>query len=270
MTTNTDTDQDKGTPEIDSAMLTSREAATDAARSLLRTTRNAVLGTLSHSTEGAPFASVAPYALDCTGKPLLYVAGIAEHTKNFKVDPRVSLLLHAPVDSHEDIQTKARLCLMGRIELVPSEEREDAWARYRARVAAASDYAKTHNFSLWRLMIQRVRWIGGFGEIFWLSTDAFQLDPAKDVLKASEARVVEHMNTDHLDAIQDFYQSFRGQRSDDGIMVGVDAFGMDFTSPSLGRLRVDFPNPSSPDSIRKDVVAALQQARAQLNPQSST
>ena len=265
MTTDTDSTQDKqDVVGIDSEMLTTREVATRAALSLLRASRNAVLGTLSHSTDGAPFASVAPYALDRNGAPLLYVASIAEHTRNFKADPRASLLLHAPVASHEDIQTKARLCLMGHVERVDAREHEDAWARYRARVEAASDYAKTHGFSLWKLVSQRVRWIGGFGEIFWLPAEAFQLDPALDVLKASETSVVNHMNEDHQDAIQDFYQSFRGERPDDATMVGVDTFGMDFESASLGRLRVDFANSSSSDSVRKDVVAALRSARARL------
>ena len=251
---------------VESSGAVTRETATRSALHLLRYSLNGVLGTLSKSEDGAPFGSVAPYALDQNGAPLIYVAGIAEHTRNIKADPRASLLVHAPVDDSEDIQTKARLCLMGTAEPVaPGDESSDAWARYRCRVPAATEYQKTHDFSLWRLTPTRVRWIGGFGEIFWLRVQDFQIDPEQDALSAQAKGIVDHMNEDHLDAIQDFYKANYETSPTDAHMVAVDVFGMDFESPSTGRLRVDFVKPSSPETVRKDVIEALKLAREQMS-----
>lgn len=242
----------------------SKAQASAEALTMLRATRHAVLGTLSKRADAAPFGSVAPYALSARGEPLIYVASIAEHTRNLKADPRISLLVHGEVAGEEDIQTKGRLCLMGKASLVPKDELDDGWARYRERVPAAQTYRQTHGFDLWKIEVERVRWIGGFGEIFWLDAADFVLAPESDPLQPSHERVVSHMNEDHLDAIQDFYEAYAGGRPEAPRMVGVDQLGMDFEAPELGRLRVSFPAPTSPDGVRADVVAALRQARTRL------
>lgn len=225
---------------------------------------NGVLGTLSRK-DGFPFASVAPYALDATGAPLIFVASIAEHTRNLKEDPRTSLLIHADVAADEDIQTKARLCVMGQSAPVPSSQREDSWARYLARLPAAIGYAATHDFSLWRLEPARFRWIGGFGEIFWLDAPDFRRDLDLDPVHKEGAGAVEHMNEDHLDATRDFYRAAGRSPTDEARMVGVDSFGMDFHDPAAGRLRVDFSEPTEPSRLRVDVVSALKTARARID-----
>lgn len=243
------------------AQRVTREKATLDAVALLREARNGVLGTLSHRDEGAPFGSVAPYALDRTGAPLIFIAEIAEHTRNLRADPRVSLLVHEDAKGEEDIQSKARLTVMGRAAPVGEADAADAWARYRARLPAARGYERTHDFSLWRIEPLRMRWIGGFGEIFWLRVEDFRVLPDEDALCPSAAGIVQHMNEDHLDAIRDFYRAGLGVAPEDARMIGVDVYGMDFDSPSAGRLRVDFLRRSSPSSVRKDVIEALKRAR---------
>jgi hypothetical protein len=244
-------------------MRVTREEATKSALELLRRRPHGVLGTLSRTSEGAPFGSVAPYALDRFGAPLVYVAGIAEHTRNLKADPRVSLLVHDEVPDGQDIQTCARLCVMGTAAPVAEAEAEDAWARYRARLPAADGYRRTHDFSLWRLEPARLRWIGGFGEIFWLRPDDFRLRPEADPLHDHVRGIVDHMNEDHVDAIQTFYEVAHGTRPEAPRMVGIDTFGMDFED-ELGRLRVDFATPATPESVRMEVIDALERARARL------
>ncbi len=240
-----------------------REQATADAKTLLRRRRDGVLGTLSAKAEGAPFGSVAPYALDRTGAPLIYIAGIAEHTRNLRADPRASLLVFDPPVGEEDIQTHARICVMGVAAPVPDDEKADAWARYAARLPAAAGYRRTHDFSLWRISTTRIRWIGGFGEIFWLHAEDFIIDPAQDVLQETARGTIDHMNEDHRDAIEDFFEAGWGHRPAEARMVGVDAFGMDFDSAE-GRLRVDFETPVTLDSLRPEVIATLKRHRARI------
>lgn len=223
-----------------------------------------MLGTLSKRDEGAPFGSVAPYALDRTGAPLVYIAGIAEHTRNLRADPRVSLLIHEPAEPTVDVQTKARLCVMGEARPLSGPDLEDSWARYQSRLPAARRYQRTHDFSLWRIAPQRLRWIGGFGEIFWLKREDFHIQPNRDDLHEAAGGIITHMNEDHTDAIRDFYRAHLAADAEDAQMVGVDVFGMDFHSDKLGRLRVDFHEKSGTDRVRMDVIRAVKTARHQL------
>lgn len=259
-----DTDALETREEAPEAQLVTREAATAQARDLLRATKNGILGTLSKRAEGAPFGSVVPYALDETGSPLIFLAGIAEHTKNLKSDPRVSLLIHEPVEEGIDIQTKARLCAMGTAEPAHEGVLEDAWARYVSRLPAARGYRRTHDFNLWRIEPNRFRWIGGFGEIFWLRAEDFRREPGQDPLREQASGIVSHMNEDHLDATLDFYRAHLGVSPPDARMVGIDIYGMDFASPAAGRLRVDFDHPTDPSRVRSDVISALRTARQKI------
>lgn len=246
------------------------EASQDAARALreawalLHRRPHGALATMARSGDGGPFGSVVPYALDERARPLLYVARIAEHRNNMRKDPRVSLLVHHEPEGRVDVQEGARICVMGRGEPVPEAETEDAWRRYRARVPAAVDYAQTHGFELWRIEPSRLRWIGGFGDIRWLSVEGLAELALTDPVRAAAAPAVAHMNEDHLDAIEDFYAAFRGQRPSRAWMVNLDAGGMDLDAEDLGPLRVGFGELTTPEGIRASVVGALQKARARL------
>ena len=66
------------------------------ARRFLRGTRSGVLSTHSARFEGYPFGSIAPFVLDHAGNPLILISTIAEHTKNIRKDPRVSLIAFDP------------------------------------------------------------------------------------------------------------------------------------------------------------------------------
>ena len=169
------------------------------ARAWLAAGTQASLGTLSAdpASEGWPFQSIVPYALDERGRPLLLLAGIAQHTRNLARDPRASLLVCQP--DAPDPQAGWRLTLLGRMRRLRRTGRaarasdgSDAAApvgddasdeemgeaayealvdRYRARVPSAGSYleAGSHGFRLWRMSeVTRVRAIGGFGRIAWI------------------------------------------------------------------------------------------------------
>ena len=136
----------------------------------LRAGRDGALATISAhaSIEGFPFGSVVPYALDGAGRPLLFLSDIAQHTRNLMADPRASLLVRGEADG--DAQATWRVTLVGRME--QHESAEDL-ARYVAVVPDAESYRETHGFALWRMEIERIRFIGGFGNIHWVEPADF-------------------------------------------------------------------------------------------------
>lgn len=247
----------------ESLQLVPKARAAEEARALYRTRRHGVLSTASKKHEGWPFASVTPYGPDADGRPLLYIAGIAEHTRNLGFDPRCSLFVQPPIPEGTDAQTFSRLTLMGRAERVPAAEVDDAFARYVARLPDARGYTKAHDFGLWRIVPERARFIGGFGKIFWLDPQVFLAPMAQDPLREAAPGAIAHMNEDHVDAMELCCKSLYGVEAKGVRMVGLDQYGFDVVAEAPDRrFRFDFPEPATPDTLRMAVVEVVKAARA--------
>src|SRR5512141_902425 len=81
------------------------------ARQLLRAHSYGALSTLSKKFDGHPFGSLTPYLVDHDGSLLILISTLAEHTKNIRRDPRVSLITHNQRDPH--IQAQGRVTVVG-------------------------------------------------------------------------------------------------------------------------------------------------------------
>ncbi|MBV9548028.1 MAG: pyridoxamine 5'-phosphate oxidase family protein, partial [Chloroflexi bacterium] len=128
-----------------------------------------VLATLSVRHAGWPFASLAPYALDVRGEPLLLLSNLAEHTRNLRADARASLLVQDGGG-----QAGARLTLLGEVaELTADEAVADARQRYVERHPDTAEYFSVLDFRLYVLHVRAARFIAGYGDMGWL--DAAEL-----------------------------------------------------------------------------------------------
>src|SRR6266700_696450 len=87
------------------------------ARALIQEEQHGVLCTISLKMSGYPFGSVTPYALTKDGEPTILISEIAEHTKNLRADPRVSLFIQESAFLN-DTQSGRRITLMGLAEPV--------------------------------------------------------------------------------------------------------------------------------------------------------
>ena len=136
-------------------------------RALLQKERNAVLCTISKKIEGWPFGSISPYTATSTGEPIILISEIAEHTRNLRADARVSLIVQ---DSNaiKDPQAGARATLIGYAMPVPEPYLEDASRRYLQLFPNSASFFDAHDFTLFQIKVSKVRFIGGFGEIYWL------------------------------------------------------------------------------------------------------
>ena len=247
--------------------ITKTKAAVEA-RQLLWSARNGVLCTLSAKVGGWPFGSVAPYAIDAFGRPIFMVATIAEHFRNIREDPRVSLFVQASeaaeAKDEVDVQTFGRVTVMGRASLATPEERKDMAPRYYFRLPDSRRYHGTHDFVFLKLDVERVRYIGGFGKIFWIDPESFQVDPAQDALRDTASGAVAHMNEDHRDALAEMVHGFFGLEVQPEAceMTAVDERGLWLEVDGHGRHRVDFDRPTGPDELRVRVVETLRSVRA--------
>ncbi|MDH0300730.1 HugZ family protein [Pseudomonas sp. GD04091] len=191
------------------------------ARELLLKEYRGVLCTHSKSMPGFPFGSVVPYCLDAEGHPLILISRIAQHTHNLQKDPKCSLLVGER--DAEDVQAVGRLTVMAEARKLTDETAIEAAAtRYYRYFPESANYHQAHDFDFWVLEPVRHRYIGGFGAIHWLD----QVTQANPFAGKAETSMIEHMNSDHANAIAHYVELTDLPRSAPAEMVGIDSEGM--------------------------------------------
>jgi putative heme iron utilization protein len=200
--------------------------------------------------------------------PLLCLSDLAEHSRNVAADPRASLMVTASDDSADPLSL-ARVTVLGRVAEVGAGERAEVLARYTAAHPGAF-YATFADFRLYRLAVESVRYVGGFGRMSWVdAADYAAAEP--DPLRPHAERVLTHMNADHADALVAYCRAFGAEPATDSArMVGVDRYGFDIlatdgpeASPRAVRILFDAPV-GSVDEVRAAMVSLLRRARAEL------
>lgn len=225
------------------------------ARRFVRSYHNGSLCTLSKKLEGYPFASVSPFVLDAAGNPVILISNLAEHTKNIDADPRVSLLVYPCAD---DAQAVGRVTLTGRAARLP--DKNGFGERYLRYLPQAHDYFAAHDFYFYRIQVENIRYIGGFGKIHWVRTEHYAPPPTAALVEA-EAGILAHMNADHRDNMRDYCRHLCACDAVDVEMVGIDYDGFDLRADGK-LLRFDFPEPiTSPQEARTALVAMARQCR---------
>jgi hypothetical protein len=210
---------------------------------------------------GAPNASLVAPAPDMAGVPLLLLSDLAQHTRNLAADPRASLLVDG-TDGYDEPLAGPRASLQGRLRLDDTPATRGRYLRWQPQ---AAQYAQLGDFKIYRLELIGAHLVSGFGKVHWLAPAALQrnIQNAKALMKR-EADIVEHMNSDHLDALADIAGALLGgPRPEDGawILAGVDSDGADLAR-GPGRLRLDFAaRVTSAEDCRRELVRATHQAR---------
>lgn len=229
-------------------------------RLLVRSARTAALATAERENDAWPYASLAETACDHAGRPILLLSDLADHTKNFSVDSRVSLLFDNTAGLATPL-TGARATLQGRIERL-GEGDTALRRRYLARHPGAADYAEFGDFNFYRVMPDRFHLVAGFGRIHWMDADAVLFDTAETAALADhEHDIVDHMNADHADAVDLYAAMLTAAPGTGWRMMGLDPEGAD-----LGRdgtlLRLPFDHPiHDADSARAILVELVTAAR---------
>src|SRR5215813_14998501 len=202
------------------------------ARTLLLQESFGVLSTVSIDVPGYPFGSVTPYYMDRMCRPIIYISHIAQHTKNILADSRVSLTIVEKRES-DDVQAQGRVTCIADARQVARGD-DDVRERYFRYFPSARQYEHTHDFEFFRLELVRVRFIGGFGQIFWVEPSAFMT--VNPFSRTEETRIIQHMNKDHSDALSRYIGGGPGQ------MAGIDGEGFDVLRTGK-KFRIPFTAP---------------------------
>ena len=170
------------------------------ARSLVRTARFATISTL-HPDTGWPQATRVAVATDVSGHPLILISNLAAHTPALRADPRCALLFGEPGTG--DPLAHPRLSVSGTAKFIlrASEEEKREKARFLARNPQAAGYAELADFHLVRIEVESASLNGGFTKAYRMEAEDV-VDPVVDAaLQSAIRRALNHMNADHLDAV---------------------------------------------------------------------
>ena len=212
--------------------------------------------------DGYPFGSVTTYMTDAQGHPIIYISHLAQHTKNIRQNPKISLLVSA--DHEHDINAGARLTILGTAQLVDTEAEPHLAEQFYLQFPESRIYQNTHDFQFYRIHTEHIRYIGGFGHIHWLNTAQFLLPEPNWLDRAQPA--IDHMNEDHTDAMVMMLRYFKNITSDqvqlthlfpDGCRIKVNDHENHF-------LPYESPIETAAD-IRGRLVALTQKARSEVN-----
>ncbi|WP_035485667.1 HugZ family pyridoxamine 5'-phosphate oxidase [Geminicoccus roseus] len=192
-------------------------------RDLMRRQLKVAIGTSQAGQDGFPYVSLAIVAVGHDVAPLLLLSDLADHTRNLAADPRISLLFDGTAGLASPL-TGARATVQGKAARIDDKLLLDRFVR---RHPDAAVYAGFRDFSLFRVEVAEAHLVAGFGRIFWVEAADILFDVREcEALAAAEARMVEHMNADHADAVQ-LYARHLGAAGEGWTMTGIDPEGAD-------------------------------------------
>jgi heme iron utilization protein len=229
-------------------------------KSLLRRSRQGALATLMVAS-GDPYCSLVNVASHPDGSPVLLISRLAIHTRNLLADARVSLMLDERVEG--DPLEGTRIMLSGHAEEI-TDDREMVRQRYLNAHPTADVFVDFKDFSFFKIRLTRTHLVAGFGRIIDLEPAQFltEISDARALLEAEQS-AVEHMNTDHQEALGLYATRLLGAGPADWRCSGIDPDGIDLQAGSK-TLRLDFPERiTGPGELRKMLVRLAEQARAQ-------
>jgi putative heme iron utilization protein len=223
------------------------------------------LSTHSRKQPGFPFGSVMPYSLDERGRPIFLISTMAMHTHNLLADPRASLLVTQPGASGDPLGA-SRVTLLGNVQAVRGPEVTELRNLYLARYENSKYWVDYEDFSFYRMDVVDVYYVGGFGVMGWIPAADYE-SVLPDPLADAAAGIMQHMNSDHKDALILLARVFAGIESQEAAVTSIDRLGFHVrlkTQEGVRGGRIAFVREvSNPAETRNVLVEMVQQARQQ-------
>ncbi len=238
------------------------EKAYAEARKLYLNHNAGILSTISVEIPGYPFGSLTPYAPDSQFRPILLLSDIAEHTQNILGDARVSLTIAQT--STGEVQAQGRVTIVSDARLLEGTDSDEVAERYFSFFPYARGYTQAHKFSFYRLEPRKIRYIGGFGKIFWVPLETF-VTPNPFSPTDQEA-IIGHMNADHEAALRHYvalYKKMDVANDEEVRMVSIDQDGCDLLLvKNRHNLRIDFETPVATRDEAREILTKMARARS--------
>ena len=233
------------------------------ARTLLHLGRIGSLSTLSRKQPGFPFGSLMPYAMDDRGRPIFLISTMAMHTQNLQADSRSSLFVTEP-DASGDPLGASRVTLIGNAGRITDPERVAAREVYLKGYPESKYWVDFDDFFFYRMEVLDIYYVGGFGVMGWVAASDYsqaQSDPLADQKKD----IMQHMNSDHKDALILLARQFAGVEAQEAEMTSVDRLGFHLrlkTPDGVHGARISFLREvNNPEQTREALIEMVRRSK---------
>ncbi|KAL7438041.1 hypothetical protein ACHAXM_005973 [Skeletonema potamos] len=229
----------------------------------------AVMSTNSKANPGFPGGSVVGFAPDELGRPIFIFSGMSTHTQDLLADPRCSVTI-----ASKEFKGAAdgRVNLMGKVTLLPKEEKEAAKAAYLSKHPGAF-WVEFGDFNWFRMdEIIDVRFVGGFARAGSVTPEEYK-NAKPDPISEFGVAIASHMNDDHMDStIAMVAHAIPGLEVDEAVITSVDSLGMyvkctrtprSTDQPQQFKIRLPFPRRVTDRKDVKNVIVEMTRAAAQ-------
>jgi putative heme iron utilization protein len=179
-----------------------------------------------------------PFAIDDLGRPIFFISSMAMHTQNLQQDQHASLLITQP-DVSDDPLGAARLTLVGPANIASAAEVSELYLSHHENARHWQDYT---DFAYYRLDVAGVYFIGGFGVMGWVPVEEYSA-AAPDPLAMAAPGIIQHMNSDHADALRRIAARHAGEAPNEASMTAIDRLGFHVrlkTGDRIHGLRIPF------------------------------
>jgi len=158
-----------------------------------------------------------------------------------------------------DALSQSRATLIGRIEASEDADQKERFLRHHAGARSQMTFG---DFNLYRLNVESVHFIAGFGRIETLpAADVILSEPNGAALATAETDIINHMNNDHADSVHAYASELADRHGLGWTMTGIDPEGMDLARNDA-ESRVDFDTiVDSPETARAELVRLAALAR---------
>jgi heme oxygenase (biliverdin-IX-beta and delta-forming) len=143
------------------------------ALSVARERKVGVLATNSHHKPGFPFVSVTPFVLDAQNRPVFLMSSMAVHTNNLANDPKASLFVSEEDDGQGGAFAASRGNITGEVRQVAEAEDAELRSAYVKEHPKASVWAGFGDFRIYRMEIDEIYFVGGFGRMGYITPQDF-------------------------------------------------------------------------------------------------
>ena len=132
------------------------------------------IGFLSTQGEKTPETSMTPYAI-FQGDVVLHLSGLAKHSKNIQQHAEAGFMICTPESLNSSPLSLARLSFTSVLEAVPEQEKQVYQEAYLSHIPDAEPLFSFPDFTLYRLHIESIYWVGGFGKARKIAKGTWEL-----------------------------------------------------------------------------------------------
>ena len=135
------------------------------------------IASLGTANNNQPFVSMVSFSVtEDFGEFYILISQLAKHSKNILENNKVSLMICQPETEASNPQTLARVSMMGTAQLIDQgmEDYDSAKNNYLAKNTFAEMYFSLGDFQLYKIDIDKVRYVAGFAKTFNLTKVSLQ------------------------------------------------------------------------------------------------